>query len=184
MDDTKLRKDQLIPENDNTCAHLFNMSLPKISLPNQQGNLLKLYRSDTFRLVIYFYPMTGNPKKKLPNNWENIPGTSGCTLQNCFFRDNYENLIQLNALPIGISTQSVEDIKEMTLRLAIQFDILSDFKQELTNSLFLPTFEVEKKVYLKRLTIIVEKNIIKNVFYPVNSVNKHIDEIIRWLKKN
>ena len=72
----------------------------------------------------------------------------------------------------------------MTLRLNIQFDILSDFKQELTNSLFLPTFEVEKKVYLKRLTIIVEKNIVKKVFYPVNSVNKHIDEIIRWLKKH
>ena len=184
MDDTKLGKDQLIPENDNTCAHLFNMSLPQISLPNQEGNLLKLYRSDTFRLVIYFYPMTGNPKKKLPNNWENIPGTSGCTLQNCFFRDNYENLIQLNALPIGISTQSIEEIKEMTLRLAIQFDILSDFNQELTNSLFLPTFEVEKKVYLKRLTIIVEKNIVKKVFYPINSVNKHIDEIIKWLKKH
>ena len=184
MDDTKLGKDQLIPENDNTYDHLLNMSLPQISLPNQEGNLLKLYRSDTFRLVIYFYPMTGNPKKKLPNNWENIPGTSGCTLQNCFFRDNYENLIQLNALPIGISTQSIEEIKEMTLRLGIQFDILSDSKQELTNSLFLPTFEVEKKVYLKRLTIIVEKNIVKKVFYPVNSVNKHIDEIIRWLKKH
>ena len=77
MDDTKLGKDQLIPENDNTYDHLLNMSLPQISLPNQEGNLLKLYRSDTFRLVIYFYPMTGNPKKKLPNNWENIPGTSG-----------------------------------------------------------------------------------------------------------
>tara|TARA_B100001057_G_scaffold432888_1_gene461342 strand:+ start:831 stop:1385 length:555 start_codon:yes stop_codon:yes gene_type:complete len=183
MDDTKLRKDQLIPENDNTCNYLLNKSLPKISLPNQEGNLLKLYRSDTFRLVIYFYPLTGSPKKKLPNNWENIPGTSGCTLENCIFRDNYENLIQLNALPIGISTQSIEDIKEMTLRLGIQFDILSDFKQELTKVFSLPTFEVEKKVYLKSLTIIVEKNIVKKVFYPINSVNKHIQEIIKWLKK-
>ena len=65
MDDTKLRKDQLIPENDNPCDHLLNKTLPQISLPNQEGNLLKLYRSDTFRLVIYFYPMTGNPKKKI-----------------------------------------------------------------------------------------------------------------------
>lgn len=184
MDDTKLRKDQLIPENDNPCDHLFNKSLPQISLPNQEGNLLKLYRSDTFRLVIYFYPMTGNPKKKLPDNWENIPGTSGCTLQNCYFRDNYENLIQLNALPIGISTQSIEEIKEMTLRLGIQFDIVSDFKQELINEFSLPTFEVEKKIYLKRLTIIVEKNIVKKVFYPINDVHKHIDEIIKWLKQH
>ena len=184
MDDTKLGKDQLIPENDNTCAHLFNMSLPQISLPNQEGNLLKLYRSDTFRLVLYFYPMTGNPKKKLPHNWENIPGTSGCTLQNCCFRDNYENLVQLNALPIGISTQSIEEIKEMILRLGIQFDVLSDFKQELINYFSLPTFEVEKKIYFKRLTLIVEKNIIKKVFYPINDAHKHIDEIIKWLNKH
>ena len=184
MDDTKLEKDQLIPQNHNVFDHLFNMSLPQISLPNQEGNLLKLYRSDTFRLVIYFYPMTGNPKKKLPDNWENIPGTSGCTLQNCYFRDNYENLIQLNALPIGISTQSIEEIKEMTLRLGIQFDIISDFKQELINEFSLPTFEVEKKIYLKRLTIIVEKNIVKKVFYPINDVHKHIDEIIKWLKQH
>ena len=184
MDDTKIEKDQPIDESNESINHLINSSLPSISLPNQTGNLLKLDKKDTFRLVIYFYPMTGNPKKKLPNNWENIPGTSGCTLQNCYFRDNYENLVQLNALPIGISTQSIEEIKEMTLRLGIQFDILSDFKQELTNAFSLPTFEVEKKMYIKRLTLIVDKNIVKKVFYPINDVNEHIGEIIEWLKQH
>ena len=65
MDDTKLPKDQLIPDNKDKCDHLLNEKLPNISLPNQDGNLLKIKRSDTFRLVIYFYSMTGHPKKKI-----------------------------------------------------------------------------------------------------------------------
>ena len=171
-------------ENNISCDHLLNMKLPSIALPNQDGNLLKLNRTDTFRLVIYFYPMTGRPDKKLPNNWNKIQDAFGSTLNNCNFRDNYENFIKLNTLPIGITTQSIEDIKEMTNRLGIQFDILTDSNFLLINQLLLPTFSLNKKTYLKRLTIFVEKNIIKKVFYPVISVHKHVDNVLEWLKQN
>ena len=43
---------------------------------------------------------------------------------------------------------------------------------------------INNKTFLKRLTIIVEKNIIKKVFYPVVSVNKHIENILKWLQEN
>ena len=43
---------------DGSCSHLINRKFPDISLPNQYGNYLKLNRSDTFRLVIYFYSLT------------------------------------------------------------------------------------------------------------------------------
>ena len=111
MDGTKLMKDQQIPENERFANNLVNTSMPSIILPNQDGNFLKLDRNDTFRLVIYFYSMTGNPNKKLPSNWNQIPGASGCTLENCNFRDNYEKFIKMNALPIGISTQTIKEIK-------------------------------------------------------------------------
>jgi len=114
------------PIDDGKANHLLNTSLPDISLLNQQQNLLKLKRTDTFRLVLYFYPMTGNPMKMLPRDWDQIPGAIGCTSETCSFRDNYEELIKLNAIPIGITTQEVEDIKEMTNRLLIQYDVLSD----------------------------------------------------------
>ena len=103
------------PKDDGKASHLLNKHLPAISLKNQQGNLLNLKRSDTFRLILYFYPMTGNPNKILPQNWNQIPGATGCTSETCTFRDNYEELIKLNAIPIGITTQSVEDIQEMTM---------------------------------------------------------------------
>ncbi len=184
MDDIKLMKDQPIPEIDRLINNLYNKSIPGISLPNQNGNLLKLNRKDTFRIVIYFYSLTGHPDKQLPDNWNEIPGAKGCTLENCLFRDNYEKLIQLNAIPIGISTQSVDDINEMTTRLGIQHDILSDIEHLFINRLSLPTFSVNDKTFIKRITIIVEKNTIKKVFYPIVSVNKHIDNIISWLKQN
>ncbi len=171
-------------DNDGVIQHLENNVIPSISLPNQEGNLLRLDRSDTFRMVLYFFPMTGRPDKPLPDNWNNIPGAKGCTKENCKFRDNYDEFICLNALPIGISTQTVDYNKEMTSRLNIPYDVLSDEKLELKNSLKLPIFLINKKEYLKRLTLIVEKNIIKKVFYPINELDKHIDDVLKWLKIN
>ena len=184
MDDTKTLKDQQITYTEDIIKNLNQKTLPQISLPNQDGNLLKLNRHDTFRLVIYFYSLTGNPQKKLPKDWDKIPGASGCTLQNSIYRDNYDKFIKLNALPIGISTQEVSYIKEMTNRLCIQFDILSDANLICNKKMYVPTFSIESKIFFKRLTIVVEKNIIKKVFYPINSINKHVDEVLQWLEKN
>ena len=164
--------------------HLKNISVPNISLPNQEGNLLRLNRLDTFRIVLYFFPMTGRPDKPLPDNWNNISGAKGCTIQTCSFRDNYDEIISLNALPIGISTQTVDDNKEMTTRLNIPYDVVSDEKLELKNELNLPTFSIKEKIYLKRLTLIIEKKVIKKVFFPINSIDKHISEVLKWLKEN
>ena len=173
-----------IPEIEGDMNTLKNKNFPNISLPNQDDNLLSLHRLDTFRMVLYFYPMTGRPDKPLPDNWNNIPGAKGCTIQTCLFRDNYDEIISLNAVPIGISSQSVDDIKEMTDRLNVPYDVLSDEKLELSKELNIPTFSVSSKIFLKRITLIIEKKIIKKVFYPINDINKHIEEVLKWLKTN
>ena len=98
-----------ILENEGVMDTLKNKNFPNISLPNQDGNLLNLYRIDTYRMVLYFYPMTGRPDRPLPDNWNNIPGAKGCTIQTCSFRDYYDEIISLNAVPICISCQSVDD---------------------------------------------------------------------------
>lgn len=184
MNLTELPTNLAIPENDGACDHLINTLIPSISLLNQDGNLLKLNRTDTFRLVVYCYPMTGSPTKRLPENWNNIPGARGCTPQTCSFRDNYYEFIKLNAIPIGLSTQSIQDIKEMTRRLHIPFDVLSDQELILVNKLKLPTFSIDKKPFIKRLTLIIEKSNIKHVFYPIFPPDKHIIEVLNYLKKN
>ena len=173
-----------ITEDEGDAKQLKNKNFPNISLPNQEGNLLRLDRLDTFRMILFFFPMTGRPDRPLPENWNNIPEAKGSTLLTCLFRDNYDKIIINNAVPIGISTQSIQDNKEMTGRLLVPYDVLSDEKLELQTSLNLPIFSIKDKNYLKRLTLIVEKNIIKKVFYPINDINKHIEEVLKWLKQN
>ena len=163
---------------------LFHKKIPEISLPNQDGNFLKLNRIDTFRLVIYCYPMTGHPNKPLPVGWDNIPGARGCTSQMCSFRNSYESFIKLNAVPIGLSTQNVNDIKEMTSRLLIPYDVVSDEKLTFINKMKLPIFKIGKKVYIKRMTMIVEKSTIKHFFYPVFPPDLHFKEVLKWLENN
>lgn len=177
-------KELPIPKDDGSSDHLKNLKIPSIALPNQDGHLLKLNRSDTFRIVLYCYPMTGSPNRLLPDSWNLIPGASGCTSETCSIRDNYDQILNLNAIPIGITTQSFEDIKEMVLRLKVNHDVLSDIHLDFANQLKLPTFKIENKVFLKRLTLIIEKSIIKKTFYPIFPANKHIYEVIEWLKKN
>ena len=171
-------------QEEGACDHLLKSIIPYISLPNQDGNLLKLNRSDTFRLVIFCFPMTGHPDRPLPKNWNSISGASGCTVQVCSFRDNYDNLIKNNCIPIGISTQPIKDIKEMTKRLHIPYDILSDQNLNLISKIKLPTFSINNKIFLKRVTLIIEKSVIKKVFYPVLPVGKNIYNVLDWLKSN
>tara|TARA_Y100000590_G_C15426684_1_gene903524 strand:+ start:51 stop:605 length:555 start_codon:yes stop_codon:yes gene_type:complete len=184
MNNANLTNDKVTPIDDGACNHLTNLKIPAISLPNQYGNLLKLNRTDTFRIILFCYSMTGNPKQKLPTNWGKIPGAVGCTSENCSIRDNYDEIVALNAIPIGICSQSSEDIREMVIRLNIQYDVLSDSRLAFSNLLNLPTFEADSKIYIKRLTLIVEKSTIKKFFYPVFPADKHIYEVIEWLKAN
>ena len=104
MDYSKFPK----PQNDGKADHLLNKFLPDISLKNQQGNLLKIKRSDTFRLILYFYSMTGNPNESLPKNWNQTPGAIGCTVETCSFRDNYEELIKLKSSPSFFISELIE----------------------------------------------------------------------------
>ena len=179
-----LPTDLPVPIDDGKCNHLVNKIIPDISLPNQNGNMLKLNRSDTFRLIIYCYPMTGHPDKVLPENWNSIPGAKGCTPQTFSFRESYDNFIKLNSIPIGLSTQSIEDIREMTMRLSIPYDVVSDEKMTFIKLMKLPTFKINNKTYIKRITMIVEKSIIKHVFYPIFPPDLHVKDVIQWLEKN
>ena len=92
--------------------------------------------------------------------------------------------MKLNAIPIGLSTQSVEDLKEMTNRLKIPYDIISDANLQFANLIKLPTFKVDEKVFIKRLTLIIQSSIIIKVFYPVFPPDLHVKDVINWLENN
>jgi peroxiredoxin len=136
------------------------------------------------RTVIYCYPMTGVPGKPLPEGWDMIPGARGCTPQTCSFRDNHQELWQLQADVFGLSTQTTEYQLAMAHRLHLPFEILSDADFRLCEALRLPTFEVDGMRLVKRLTLIVRGGRIEHVLYPVFPPNESADQVLRWLRSN
>jgi peroxiredoxin len=134
--------------------------------------------------VLYCYPMTGKPGEPLPPGWDTIPGARGCTPETCSFRDHFEEMKKLKAEVLGVSTQTTDDQREMVGRLQVPFEVLSDSELALTRALNLPTFEIDHKVFIKRLTLILRQRRIAHVFYPVFPPNAHADEVLAWLSRN
>ena len=159
------------------------MLIPDIVLFNSKGKPQKIFSSKITKQILYFYPMTGKPNQPLPENWNEIAGARGCTPQNLSFKEQQDRFKKLNTITIGISTQPHTEIKEMTERLGITHDFLSDADLKLTRALSLPSFQIKKQVFIKRLTLIVENTKIEKCFYPIFPPDKHVFEVLNWLKK-
>src|SRR5881396_655463 len=172
------------PQDDGGARHLKGMALPDLELPSTANRRVNLSKIGTPRIVVYAYPMTGQPGKALPAGWDDIPGARGCTPETCGFRDHHKDLAKLHAEVFGVSTQSTEYQQEMVKRLEVPFDVLSDEHFALTKALRLPTFTVEGMTLLKRLTLVVTNGQIEHVFYPVFPPDTHAEEVIAWLKAN
>ena len=171
-----------VPTDDGAARHLKGMSLPDLELPSTSNRNVNLSKVPARTIVVYAYPMTGRPDRKLPQGWDDIPGARGCTPETCGFRDHHKDLAKLRTEVFGVSTQSTEYQQEMVKRLEVPFEVLSDEHFALTNALRLPTFTVEGMRLIKRLTLVVRNNTIEHVFYPVFPPDKHAEEVIAWLK--
>jgi peroxiredoxin len=172
------------PKDDGGARHLRGMAMPDLELPSTANRRVNLSRISAPRLVVYAYPMTGQPGKALPAGWDDIPGARGCTPETCGFRDHHKDLAKLQAEVFGVSTQSTAYQQEMVKRLEVPFEVLSDEHFVLTKALKLPTFTVEGMTLMKRLTLIVRNRHIEQVFYPVFPPDKHAEEVIAWLRSH
>lgn len=110
-----------------------------------------------------------------------IPGARGCTPQACSFRERHRELLELKVDVFGVSTQTTQYQREMTNRLHLPFECLSDAEFRLCDALRLPTFEVEGMRLLKRLTLVVRNRRIEHVFYPVFPPDESAGEVMKWL---
>lgn len=170
------------PSDDGGARHLPGMALPDLELPSTANRRVNLSKINAPRIVVYCYPMTGQPGKALPQGWDDIPGARGCTPETCGFRDHHKDLAKLQAEVFGVSTQDTVYQQEMVKRLEVPFEVLSDEHLGFQRALRLPTFTVEGMTLLKRLTLVVRDHRIEHVFYPVFPPDKHADEVIAWLR--
>ena len=166
MNLTELPMDLPVPLDDGAADHLLGMKLPQVALQATTGLQVHVGQIPGV-LVMYCYPMTGQPNVPLPDGWDQIPGARGCTPQSCSFRDHYQEIRALGAEVMGLSVQSTEYQKEMAQRLHLPFPVLSDVDFEFQRALKLPTFEAANMTLLRRVTLIARDRHIVAVHYPV-----------------
>ena len=185
-----LPADLPVPEDDGACQHLTGMHLPDVALSSTQDSLTRLNQTSQSItnlsqtqgwVVVYCYPMTGTPGVALPDGWDSIPGARGCTPQSCAFRDHYHEMQALGAQVYGLSTQTADEQAEAATRLHLPFALLSDAQLAFANALNLPTFEVDGKRLIKRLTLITLDGKIQHCFYPVFPPDQNAAQVSDWL---
>jgi len=177
----QLPSDLPIPQDDGSTNHLNGFRLPQISLRSTSGMDIDLGQIKG-KLVIYCYPMTGQPNVALPDGWDQIPGARGCTPQSCAFRDHYQELQALGAQVIGLSVQSTEYQKEMADRLHLPFPVVSDRDYQFQKALNMPTFVAGGMTLLKRVTLIANDGVIVGVHYPIFPSDSDASWVIDFLK--
>jgi len=180
----ELPPDLPVPVDDGAAAHLAGRTLPALTLPATNGSLIDLATLKG-RTVIYAYPRTGRPGQPPPDGWDAIAGARGCTPQSCDFRDHFADLRRLGVNSLyGLSTQDSEYQREAAQRLHLPFALLSDAQLEFQRALQLPIFEVAGMILLKRLTLVIDDDVITKVFYPVFPPDRSADEVMAWLQLN
>jgi peroxiredoxin Q/BCP len=84
---------------------------PEFSLEDQDGASVTLSDFAGQKVIVYFYPAAGTP---------------GCTTQACDFRDNINSLKSAGYQVLGVSKDSVADLKKFQAEQGLNFPLLSD----------------------------------------------------------
>ncbi len=181
-DFTELPADLPVPEDDGAADHLAGHAAPDLTLPSTGGESVTLDQLGAGRTIIYIYPLTGRPGADLPAGWDNIPGARGCTTEACDFRDHHRELLDAGASRVfGLSSQNRDYQREVTERLGLPFEMLSDTELALAQALSLPTFQAGGMTLFKRLTLVIRDGRIEHAFYPIFPPNEHAQQVLSWL---
>lgn len=91
---------------------------PDFTVPDEDGvaRSLKDYRGKW--VLLYFYPKDDTP---------------GCTIEACTIRDQFEGFKKINAVVLGVSTDSVASHRRFKDAYELPFTLLADEKKEIVN---------------------------------------------------
>ena len=142
---------------------------PAFTLPDQNGEKVKLSDLKGQTVVLYFYPKAN---------------TSGCTTQACGVRDRGADYAAAGARVIGISPDEVKDIDKFAGKYDLDFTLLADADHAVAEKY--GTW-VEKSMYgrkymgVARATFVIDpKGKIARVF-PKVQPKKHDDLVLKAL---
>ncbi len=149
---------------------LVGTRLPPLALPAHTGGEVDPVDVSAAATVLFCYPATGRPSP-LPQGWNDIPGTVGCTLENRLFRDAYPQFRAAGLAVRGVSTQRPDEQRAFAAAEEIPFPLLSDMDLRLTAALRLPTFHAGQGERLKRAVLVVGADReVRRVDFPVTDI--------------
>ena len=91
---------------------------PTFTLPNQDGDRVKLTDFKGQKVIVYFFPAASTP---------------GCTKEACDFNDNLNPLKKAGYTVIGISKDPIKKLKKFHTDQKLNFVLLSDESLEVHN---------------------------------------------------
>ena len=142
---------------------------PDFTLMGSDGKEHKLSDYRGKKVVLYFYPKDNTP---------------GCTTEACDFRDNINEIENLNAVVLGISKDNLNSHNRFIEKFSLPFILLSDEEKvvcELYDVIKEKNMYGKKVLGIERSTFIIDEegNLIKE-FRKVK-VKGHIDEVLNSL---
>jgi peroxiredoxin Q/BCP len=142
---------------------------PAFTLPDQDGNKVKLTELKGETVVLYFYPRSDTP---------------GCTTQACGVRDRGADYERAGVRVIGISPDTVEAQRKFADKFDLEFTLLADADHAVAEKY---GAWVEKSMYgrkywgVARSTFVIDpKGKIAKVF-PKVSPKTHDDVVLKAL---
>jgi len=142
---------------------------PDFTLPNQDGEDVRLSDLRGRKVVLYFYPRADTP---------------GCTTQACGIRDRAAEYAAAGATVIGVSPDSVKAVKKFHGGQSLNFTLLADEHHAVCEQYGV---WVEKSMYGKtywgaqRATFLIDDDGVVRHVIPKASPKTHDDEVLAAL---
>jgi peroxiredoxin Q/BCP len=142
---------------------------PDFTLPDQDGNPVKLSDFRGRTVVVYFYPKADTP---------------GCTTQACGIRDHHDDYADRDVVVLGISPDPVKRIKKFHDGQSLNFTLLADEDHAVCEQYGV---WAEKSMYGKtywgalRSTFIVDADGKISHVFPKVSPKTHDEELLKAL---
>ena len=145
------------------------MKAPDFTLPDKDGNQVRLSDFLGKKVVLYFYPRDNTP---------------GCTRQACAFAQHHAALADKNAVVIGVSKDSVASHLKFAQKYELPFVLLSDPERQAIEAYGVWQ---EKKLYGKvsmgvvRTTYLIDEQGVIEKVMPKVKPDTTAEEILAYL---
>ncbi|MGW6550730.1 winged helix-turn-helix transcriptional regulator [Streptomyces sp. NPDC055051] len=164
-------------------ADLAGERVPHLTLPGHRDGTPVDPVAAGAATVLFCYPATGAPSP-LPDNWSDIPGTIGCTLENKLFGEAYEDFRAAGAEVHGVSTQRTDEQRVFAVSEGLPFTLLSDVDLHLAAALRLPTFRAGQLLRLKRAVLVVDRDrVVRHARFPVADIPAAVAEALAQVRR-